>query len=91
MAVVVDGSFATETIAPNDVDLILVLSRDHDWEYDLSPDDYAVLSRAMIRRRFGFDVFIASDGTGAYRGMVEFFSRVRDDAAVRKGMVRIEL
>jgi len=90
-ALVVDGSFATAKSAPEDIDVIVAMRRGHDWAADLSPDDYALVSRSVIRRRFGFDVFLAGDGDTAYGSYVEFFSRVRENATVRKGMLRIEL
>lgn len=91
VAVVVDGSFATEQAEPNDIDLVLVLRRDHDWQREPSPDDYRLLDRSSLRRHFGFDAFMATDGSPAYQGMVEFFSRVRDNPEARKGMLRVEL
>ena len=89
--VIVDGSFVTAKPAPEDVDLIVVLRRDHDWNIDLGPSDYALVSRPAIRRRFGFDVLVATDGGSDYQRYVEFFGRVREDASVRKGILRIEL
>ena len=90
-AVVVDGSFVTAKPNPEDIDLIVALRRDHDWNADLGPSDYALVSRPALRRKFGFDVLLATDGGGDYEGFVEFFGRVREDASVQKGMLRIEL
>ncbi|HMO64662.1 MAG TPA: hypothetical protein PKE47_05470 [Verrucomicrobiota bacterium] len=90
-ALVLDGSFVTSKEAPEDVDLILVLAAGHDWEADLGPDTYRLLSRRQNGRRFGFDVLVAEDASVAYEEYVQFFSRVREDAALRKGLVRIEL
>jgi len=60
-------------------------------EREPSPDDYPLLGRAAVQKRFGFDVLTVTDGSDSYLGMVEFFSPVRDNAGVRKGMLRIEL
>ena len=90
-AIVVDGSFVTSKPAPEDIDVILALRADHDWIADLNPSDYALVSRAALRRRFGFDALLASDGGEDYARYVEFFGRVRDDASARKGMLRINL
>lgn len=90
-AVVVDGSFVTAKQAPADIDLVIALRRDHDWNADLGPSDYALVSRPAVRRRFGFDVLLATDGDGDYERYVEFFGPIREDASVRKGMLRIEL
>jgi len=90
-AVVIDGSFVTKKPAPQDIDVIVVLPRNHNWSADLKPADYNLVSRRALRRRFGFDVLLAVDGNQEYKGYVEFFSRVREDASIRKGMIRIEL
>jgi hypothetical protein len=90
-AVVIDGSFVAAKRMPEDVDLIVVLPQDHDWTADLSPSDYALVSRSTLRRRFGFDVPLAAGGGSSYERYVEFFGRVREDASARKGMLRIQL
>ena len=90
-AIVVDGSFVTAKSAPEDIDVIIALRADHDWTADLNPSDYALVSRTALRRRFRFDVLLANDGGEDYARYVEFFSRVRDHAAARKGMLRINL
>ncbi|HEY6168191.1 MAG TPA: hypothetical protein VI454_09140 [Verrucomicrobiae bacterium] len=90
-AVVVDGSFVTTKSAPQDIDLILALPRDHNWSADLNVASYNLVSRRAVHRRFGFDVLLAADGGEGYKGYIEFFSRVREDASMRKGMLRIEL
>src|ERR1039457_4077309 len=55
-ALLVDGSFVTVKHAPNDIDLVAVLLPGHDFERDLPMSEYALVSRAMLRRRFAFDV-----------------------------------
>ena len=91
VAIILDGSFVTATLAPNDIDLILALRRTHDWKHEPAPHEYNVLSRRRLRRRFGFDVFLVVDGDPGYEEMVEFFSGVRDNPDVRKGVLRIKL
>ena len=49
----------TGKLAPQDIDLVAVLMPGHDFERDLPMSQYALVSRAMLRRRFGFDVVIA--------------------------------
>lgn len=66
VAVIVDGSFVTAKPQPEDVDLIIILQRDHDWKADLGPSDYALVSRSALRRKFDFDVLLAADGGGDY-------------------------
>jgi len=86
-----DRSFVTAKSAPNDIDLVAVLRPGHDFERDLPMSEYALVSRAMLRRRFGFDIIIAERDTQLYRSYVEFFSRVRENPAARKGLLRLTL
>jgi hypothetical protein len=86
-----DGSFVTAKPAPNDIDLVAVLRPGHDFERDLPMSEYALVSRAMLRRRFGFDVVIAERDSHLYRSYVEFFSRVRENPAATKGLLRLTL
>ena len=44
--VLVDGSFVTATPEPNDIDLVLVVTADHDLAEDLQPVAYNVLFQA---------------------------------------------
>ena len=90
-ALLVDGSFVTDKAAPNDVDLIAVLRPGHDFERDLPMSEYALVSCAMLRRRFGFDVMVAESGSALYETYVEFFSRVREAPDLRKGILRLRL
>lgn len=68
-----------------------VLRPGHDFERDLPMSEYALVSRALLRRRFGFDVVLAEAGSVLDRAYVEFFSRVREAPHLRKGMVRVVL
>jgi len=90
-ALLVDGSFVTAKPAPNDIDLIAVLRPGHNFERDLPMSEYTLVSRALLRRRFGFDVIIAEQESQLYKAYVEFFSLVRDDPAARKGLLRVRL
>jgi hypothetical protein len=91
VALIIDGSFVTAKPQPEDIDLIVVLHRDHDWTADLGASDYALVSRAALRRKFDFDVLLAAEGGADYERYIEFFGRLRDDASARKGVVRINL
>jgi hypothetical protein len=90
-ALIVDGSFITAKPLPNDVDIIAVLRLGHNFERDLPMSEYAVVSRSLLRRRFGFDVIVAERETSLYRTYVEFFSRVREVPELRKGLLRVNL
>ena len=84
-----DGSFVTAKPAPNDIDLVAVLRPGHDFERDLPMSEYALVSRALLRRRFGFDIIVAEQGNQLYLTYVEFFSRIRENPAARKGLLRL--
>ncbi len=87
----IDGSFVTAKTAPNDIDLVAVLRPGHNFERDLLMSEYTLVSRALLRRRFGFDVIIAEHESQLYRTYVEFFSRVRENPEARKGLLRVRL
>lgn len=87
--VLVDGSFVTATSAPNDVDLILVVAREHDFSAGLSPAAYNIVSKRRVQRRYGFDLLVAREGSVEYGRWVEFFQQVRLEPAAIKGMLRL--
>ena len=74
---------------PNDIDLVAVLRPGHNFERDLPMSEYALVSRAMLRRRFGFDIIVAERDSQLYGTYVEFFSRVREQPEARKGLLRL--
>jgi hypothetical protein len=84
-----DGSFVTSKAAPNDVDILAVLRAGHDFERDLPVSEYALVSRVMLRRRFGFDVVVVERGSFVYETYVEFFGRVRERPELRKGILSL--
>jgi len=88
---VVDGSFVTANPAPKDIDLIAVLRPGHNFERDLPMSEYALVSRSLLRRRFGFDVMIAERDSQLYQIYVGFFIRVREFPNRRKGLLRVSL
>lgn len=90
-ALVLDGSFVTAKAAPNDIDLLAVLRPGHDFERDLPMSEYALVSRSILRRRYGFDVIVAERDSQLYRRYVDFFSRVRDNPSASKGLLRLSL
>ena len=90
-SLLLDGSFVTAKPAPNDIDLVAVLRPGHDFERDLPMSEYALVSRALLRRRTGFDVIIAERDSQLYKTYVEFFSRVRELPGAAKGLLRLPL
>lgn len=90
-ALLIDGSFVTDKPAPNDIDVVALLRPGLNLERDLPMSDYALLSRTLLRRRFGFDVVVAEQDSSLYRTYVDFFSRVREAPGLRKGLLRLML
>jgi hypothetical protein len=90
-ALLLDGSFVSAKPSPNDIDLVAVLRPGLDFERDLPLSEYALISRAMLRRRFGFDIIVAERDSHLYKTYVEFFSLVRENPAARKGLLRLTL
>ncbi len=90
-AILIDGSFVTEKAAPNDIDLIAVLHPGHDFERDFSMFEYALLSRHLLRQRFGFDVVLVERDSALYDKVVKFFERVRELTDLRKGLLRLPI
>jgi hypothetical protein len=91
LAIIVDGSFVTSKDEPNDIDLVLVVVPTHDSTADLRPFEYNVVSKKRVLREFGFDIVVDIDGTPALAEHVEFFARVREQASVTKGLLRVML
>ena len=90
-AIVVDGSFVSAAPAPNDIDLILVVSAHHDLSVDFTPNAYNVLSKRRVHQRFGFDLLVARADSEEYRHYEEFFQQIRLEPGRKKGIVRIWL
>jgi hypothetical protein len=91
LAVLVDGSFVTSAAAPEDVDVILLLRHDHNFQAELRPFEYNVLSGRQARKRYHVDAFAAVEGSALAAEYLEFFTRVRESAGRRKGVIRVVL
>ena len=74
-----------------DVDLILVLPQDWDFEAELNPDRYNLLSKRRVRQRFGFDILAAREYSEQYAEYLALFQGVRGHQDLRKGILRIPL
>ena len=96
-AVVIDGSYVTAKEVPGDIDLLLVLKQDFDFNEELRPMEYNIQSKRMVRRLYGFDVFTAKDASESYQQWVDFFLDVKlhdpdqYTSQPRKGILRITL
>lgn len=90
-AILLDGSFVTVEDEPNDMDLVVVVSSDHDFSREFQPSEYNVLSRRRVHRYFGLDVLVARSESEEYRRYVGFFQQVRLEPGRKKGILRIWL
>jgi hypothetical protein len=88
---VLDGSFVTAAPLPNDIDLLLVVSANHDFSVDFHPSEYNVLSKRRVHQRFSFDLLVARAGSEEYHRYVEFYQQVRLEPGRKKGIVKIWL
>ena len=88
---VIGGSFVTSKSEPNDIDIVIVLS--HDLDFDaLTPSQYAVTDRSALRRVFktdALDIVTVRSGTAQMDLVLEFFQSKRDNKQV--GVVEVKL
>jgi hypothetical protein len=90
-SLILDGSFVTDKPAPNDIDVVVVVFAAHDFSADLSPQGYNVLAQQRVRGRFGMDIVVVKNGTDNLAQAVAFFMQVRQQPAVKKGLLRVIL
>jgi hypothetical protein len=90
-SIIVDGSFASAETNPRDVDVIVVLRSGVDFDKDLRPDQYNVLSHNRLRRLNLVDGRVVTAEGAELSGWLRFFARVHDKPAIRKGLVRVTL
>jgi len=91
LSVLVNGNFVTAKPDPYDIDLILVVAPDHDFAAELSPGEYAVLSKRRVHRRHGFDLLVARADSEEHRRYVSFFQQIRFEPGRTKGILRLRL
>src|SRR5208337_2046684 len=60
---IVDGSYVTRKDDPGDIDLILVLAKEFDYSSPINPFEYNLASNRVLKRKYGFDVFVERKGT----------------------------
>jgi hypothetical protein len=86
---IVNGSFVTAKPDPGDIDLIVAIDPAVLVRSTLTARDYNLLSSKRLRHTFPFDVFVAPDGSGAYREYLDLFSKVKGVPGARKGVVKL--
>jgi hypothetical protein len=90
-AVLIDGSFVTDTPEPNDIDLVLVAASSYDFLTDLPPGAYNVLAHHRVRRQFGFDIVVVRNDSENFEQAAAFFQQVKQRPGMKKGILRIKL
>jgi len=96
-AVVIDGSYVTGKPEPEDIDLVVALKPDVDLDRELTPLEYKIQSKRVVKSEYRFDIYAVPDGSVDYNKLVEFFMRVRKDDPSQttnrasKGLLRIPL
>jgi hypothetical protein len=85
----VDGSFVTSKTDPEDVDAVVLISRDFQRLVDQGIDAALELEE-MLLTRHPEEIFAAEDESD-WNDWVEFFGRTRESDGRRKGLVEIRL
>jgi Family of unknown function (DUF6932) len=88
---VVGGSFVTAEPKPNDIDVVIILSRDIDFEA-LTASQCTVTDRRALRRVLNteaLDIITVRNGTTRMDLVLEFFQSKRDNKKV--GVVEVKL
>ena len=88
--ILIDGSFVTQEVEPNDIDVIVVLRDDCDLTGPVPPAQYNLRSRRYVQRRFGLDVFVVRPGSTELHGFVSFFSQIRGRTDRVKGLIQVQ-
>lgn len=87
----VGGSFVTAKPEPNDIDVVVIISVDVDFEA-LTAGQYAVTDRRALRRVLktdALDIITVRNGTTRMDLVLEFFQSKRDNKQV--GVVEVKL
>jgi len=88
---VVGGSFVTSKPEPNDIDVVIVVDSDLDFDA-LTPSQYTVTDRRALRRVLkteALDIITVRNGTTRMDLVLELFQSKRDNKQV--GVVEVKL
>jgi len=85
----IDGSFVTAKLEPNDVDAVILLPPDFKDQIAANVDAAIEFEEVLLTRR-PEEIFAAEDELD-WNEWVEFFSQTREADSRRKGLVEIEL
>lgn len=89
LRLLVDGSFVTAKVEPNDVDALVLLPLDFELQVEAG-NEAAVELEQMLLSRLPEEIFAAEDESD-WNDWTEFFSRTREQDGRRKGLVEVEL
>jgi hypothetical protein len=85
----IDGSFVTAKVSPDDVDAVVLLSNDFEGLVAQGLETALELEE-MLLTRCPAEVFAAEDDCD-WNDWVEFFGRTRESDGRRKGLVEVRL
>lgn len=85
--ILIDGSYVTNQIEPNDIDIIIVLDRQSE-SIEIPFWVLNTLDSNLLRKKYQFDVKVVIDGSHTYFEYLDFFQNVRQ-SNLRKGLVRL--
>jgi hypothetical protein len=89
--VLIDGSFISAAILPNDIDLIVIYEADFDFSAERVPEEYNLIEIRRIRRRCGLDVRSVAVGSPEEARWIKFFSQDTRKSRSLKGLLRIAI
>jgi hypothetical protein len=91
IAVLVNGSFVTGKAEPGDIDLGLVVTAEHDFNRDLRPFEYNLVSKRRVKANcYPFDLFVVAEESPEYLEVVALFRRVKYRPDLAKGFLRVK-
>ena len=85
----VDGSFVTAKLEPDDIDAVILLPADFTVQVEHLRESAVELEGMLLTRR-PEELFAAEDESD-WNAWFEFFSRTRETDGRRKGLVEIKL
>jgi hypothetical protein len=91
LVLLINGIFVTAKSSPEDIDLILVVVEEHDFQSDLSQAEYNILSAQRVRRRHQLDLLVARAGSDQLQRYLTLFQQVRLEPDKTKGILKLDL
>jgi hypothetical protein len=85
----IDGSFVTAKLEPEDIDAVILLPLNFAAQID-GAGEYAIELEQMLLTRRPEELFAAEDELD-WNDWLEFFTRTRESDSRRKGLVEIQL